>query len=94
MAVTILPFLSIFTTALHPSGSVPIGLSWPADPQWGNFVEAFNVANMSALLFSSVFIVVAVVPVVARPLDDGRVRHRAPPDPRRATGCSSCSSSA
>jgi raffinose/stachyose/melibiose transport system permease protein len=63
MAITILPFLSIFTTALHPSGSVPTGLEWPANPQWGNFVEAFNVANMSALMGSSVFIVVAVVPV-------------------------------
>jgi raffinose/stachyose/melibiose transport system permease protein len=63
IAVVILPFLSIFTTALHPSGTVPSGLSWPADPQWGNFVEAFRVANMSALLQSSVFIVLAVVPV-------------------------------
>jgi raffinose/stachyose/melibiose transport system permease protein len=63
VAITILPFLSIFTTALHPSGSVPSGLAWPADPQWGNFVEAFEVANMSALLASSVFIVIAVVPV-------------------------------
>ena len=63
MAVTILPFVSIFTTALYPSGSAPVGLSWPADPQWGNFLEAFKVANMSALLFSSVLIVLAVVPV-------------------------------
>jgi raffinose/stachyose/melibiose transport system permease protein len=62
MAITVLPFLSIFTTALHPSGSLPNGLDWPADPQWGNFVEAFNVANMTALLASSVFIVLAVVP--------------------------------
>jgi raffinose/stachyose/melibiose transport system permease protein len=63
VAITILPFLSIFTTALYPSGSVPVGLSWPADPQWGNFVEAFQVANMGALLGSSVFIVLAVVPL-------------------------------
>jgi raffinose/stachyose/melibiose transport system permease protein len=63
IAMTILPFLSIFTTALYPSGSVPVGLSFPADPQWGNFVEAFRVANMSALLGSSVFIVLAVVPI-------------------------------
>ena len=62
MAITILPFLSVFTTALHPSGTLPSGLDWPADPQWGNFVEAFNVSNMTALLASSVFIVVAVVP--------------------------------
>jgi raffinose/stachyose/melibiose transport system permease protein len=63
MAITILPFISIFTTALHPSGTVPSGLSWPAQPQWGNFVEAFNVADMPALLVSSTFIVLAVVPV-------------------------------
>jgi raffinose/stachyose/melibiose transport system permease protein len=63
IAITALPFVSIFTTALHPSGAVPGGLSWPAEPQWGNFVEAFKVANMSALLASSVFIVLAVVPV-------------------------------
>ena len=63
MAFTILPFISIFTTALHPSGTVPSGLEWPADPQWGNFVEAFNVAQMPALLLSSTFIVLAVVPV-------------------------------
>jgi raffinose/stachyose/melibiose transport system permease protein len=63
MALTILPFISIFTTALYPSGSVPNGLGWPAHPQWGNFVQAFKVANMTALLGSSAFIVVAVVPV-------------------------------
>ena len=62
-AITILPFLSVFTTALHPSGTVPSGLAWPADPQWSNFVDAFKVANMSALLTSSVFIVLAVVPL-------------------------------
>ncbi len=63
MAFTIMPFISIFITALHPSGSVPSGLEWPANPQWGNFVEAFKVANMPALLMSSTFIVLAVVPV-------------------------------
>lgn len=63
MALTVLPFISIFMTALHPSGSVPSGLAWPTDPQWGNFVEAFTVANMRALLASSTFIVLAVVPV-------------------------------
>jgi len=63
MILTILPFISIFLTALHPSGSVPSGFEWPADPQWGNFIEAFNVANMTTLLMSSVFIVIAVVPI-------------------------------
>ena len=35
----------------------------PPDPKWGNFLEAFKVANMSALMASSVFIVLAVVPI-------------------------------
>ena len=63
VAITILPFLSIFTTALHPSGAAPGGLEWPSEPQWGNFLEAFEVANMGSLLASSVFIVLAVVPI-------------------------------
>lgn len=63
MIITILPLISIFMTALHPSGTVPNGFEWPADPQWGNFIEAFNVANMTALLSSSSFIVIAVVPI-------------------------------
>ena len=63
VTITNLPFVSIFTTALYPSGAVPTGLSWPADPQWGNFAEAFKIANLGPLLASSVFIVLAVVPV-------------------------------
>ncbi len=63
MAITILPFISIFTTALHPSGTVPSGLDWPANPQWGNFVQAFKVADMPTLLASSTYIVLAVVPI-------------------------------
>ena len=62
-AFTIFPFVSIFMTALHPSGTVPRGLEWPEDPQWGNFVEAFQVAQMPQLLASSLFIVLAVVPI-------------------------------
>jgi raffinose/stachyose/melibiose transport system permease protein len=63
MAITVLPFVSILTTALHPSGTLPSGIAWPANPQWSNFVDAFNVANMAVLLGSSTFIVVAVVPI-------------------------------
>jgi raffinose/stachyose/melibiose transport system permease protein len=63
MVITVLPFLSIFTTSLHPSGTLPRGLEWPAHPHWGNFVDAFKVANMGVLLQSSTFIVLAVVPV-------------------------------
>ena len=63
MAVTVLPFLSLFTTAPHPSGSVPGGLEWPADPQWGNFVKAFNQSSMGTLMVSSLTIVLGVVPI-------------------------------
>lgn len=63
IVITVLPLISIFMTALHPSGSVPNGFEWPEVPQWGNFVEAFNVANMTTLMQSSLFIVLAVVPV-------------------------------
>ncbi|MBN9327926.1 MAG: sugar ABC transporter permease [Cellulomonas sp. 73-145] len=63
MAVTVLPFVSLFVTALHPSGTYPAGLSWPATPHWSNFTEAFKAADMGRLLWSSVLIEVGVVPV-------------------------------
>jgi raffinose/stachyose/melibiose transport system permease protein len=63
MVVTIVPFVSLFTTALHPSRTVPPGMSWPDDPQWGNFLQAFQDAHMDALLTSSVLIVLGVVPI-------------------------------
>jgi len=55
MLLTVVPFVSIFTTALYPSGTMPDGLSLPPKPQWGNFVEAFKVANMARLLASSTY---------------------------------------
>jgi raffinose/stachyose/melibiose transport system permease protein len=63
MAFTILPFISIFMTALQPSGPVLRGIEWPANPQWFNFVEAFKQAHMPELLLSSTFLVIAIVPV-------------------------------
>ena len=63
MAITFLPFASLFTTALHPSGTYPKGLEWPSHPHWGNFVDAFHAANMGAIFKSSVLIVLGVVPV-------------------------------
>ena len=38
-------------------------MQWPADPQWGNFVDAFTSAKLDRLLVSSITIVVCVVPV-------------------------------
>lgn len=63
MAMTLVPFVSMFTTALHQSGTYPSGLDWPAHPHWHNFVDAFRSANMGAIFRSSVLIVLAVVPV-------------------------------
>jgi raffinose/stachyose/melibiose transport system permease protein len=63
MIITVLPFVSLFTTALHPSGTYPQGVDWPADPQWGNFTDAFREAHMGKLLLSSAIIVAGVVPL-------------------------------
>lgn len=63
MAFTILPFISVFVTALYPSGTIPNGLAWPEDPKWGNFAQAFNDAQMPKLIASSTLIVLLVVPV-------------------------------
>jgi raffinose/stachyose/melibiose transport system permease protein len=63
MLWTLMPFVSLFVTALHKSGSYPAGVEWPAEPQWGNFALAFQSAQMGALVWSSVQIVLGVVPV-------------------------------
>ncbi|MBM7075069.1 MULTISPECIES: carbohydrate ABC transporter permease [Micromonospora] len=63
VVVTLLPFVSMLSAALQPRGTVPSGLAWPSDPQWSNFADAFTVANMGALLRSSLLIVAGVVPV-------------------------------
>jgi raffinose/stachyose/melibiose transport system permease protein len=63
MAVTILPFVSLLTTALHESGTYPSGIAWPSDPQWGNFVDAFDGARMGEIMLSSTLIVLGVVPI-------------------------------
>lgn len=63
IAITVVPFVSLLSAALQPSDSTPLGVQWPSDPQWGNFVDAFNQAQMPALLWSSVTIVIGVVPL-------------------------------
>ena len=60
---TLLPFASLFTAALHESGTYPSGLDWPSHPHWGNFVDAFHVANMGTIFKSSVLIVLGAVPL-------------------------------
>lgn len=63
MAVTIIPFITLFVTALHPAGTYPSGLEWPDEPHWENFAAAFQSAKMGKLLLSSALIVLGVVPV-------------------------------
>ena len=63
MVITLVPFVTLFVTALHPTGTYPAGLSWPEEPQWGNFLSAFQAANMQKLLLSSVLIELGVVPL-------------------------------
>ncbi len=63
MLITIVPFVSLFITALHKPGTYPAGLEWPEDPHWDNFVNAFTAANMGALLKSSILIEIGVVPI-------------------------------
>lgn len=63
MLVTVMPFVSLFVTALHESGTYPPGLSWPDELHWSNFATAFQSAQMGKLLVSSVLIELGVVPV-------------------------------
>ncbi|HSF36778.1 MAG TPA: carbohydrate ABC transporter permease [Nocardioides sp.] len=65
MLFAVLPLLSMLSAALQPQGSVPSGISWPSDPQWHNFADAWRVADISPLLVSSVLLVLGVVPAVA-----------------------------
>ncbi|WP_308798175.1 carbohydrate ABC transporter permease [Agromyces silvae] len=62
MLAMVLPFLAMLVTALHPQGRTPAGLTWPADPQWGNFAIAFEATDFLTLAQSSVLIVLGVVP--------------------------------
>ncbi|MDT0157950.1 carbohydrate ABC transporter permease [Microbacterium sp. ARD32] len=63
MLITLLPFISLFVTALHSPGTYPRGLEWPETPHWENFALAFQSADMLALLWSSMLIELGVVPI-------------------------------
>lgn len=63
MLITVVPFISLFVTALHEPGTYPRGLEWPESPHWNNFALAFQSANMWGLLYSSALIEIGVVPI-------------------------------
>ena len=59
---TLLPFVGMLSAALQPAGSNPTGIQVPADPQWGNFVTAFEMSKLPTLMGSSLILVLMVVP--------------------------------
>ena len=63
LIMTLIPLVNMLSAALQPADTNPTGLTFPSDPQWGNFVTAFNTGNVWRLMGSSLFIVVFVVPV-------------------------------
>ncbi|TQM64929.1 carbohydrate ABC transporter permease [Humibacillus xanthopallidus] len=60
---SVFPLISMFSAALAPQGSSPAGISFPTDPQWHNFVDAWNIANITTLVKSSTILVLGVVPI-------------------------------
>src|SRR5450756_2725250 len=60
---TLIPLVNMLSAALQPAGRNPTGLTIPADPQWGNFVTAFNGGHVLVLMTSSLLIVLGVVPI-------------------------------
>jgi raffinose/stachyose/melibiose transport system permease protein len=65
MFFSVFPLLSMLSAALQPQGTLPVGISWPEDPQWHNFIDAWRVAEVTPLLWSSLLLVLGVVPVAA-----------------------------
>ena len=63
LILTLIPLVNMLSAALQPADTNPTGLTFPTDPQWVNFVTAFNTGNVWRLMGSSLFIVVFVVPV-------------------------------
>lgn len=63
LILTLIPLVNMLSAALQPADTNPSGLTFPADPQWGNFVTAFTTGNVWRLMGSSLFIVVFVVPI-------------------------------
>lgn len=59
---TLAPFAALVSAALQEAGSNPTGLAWPDLRNIGNFTAAFRVAHLPELTFSSVLLVLMVVP--------------------------------
>ncbi|QNE46194.1 carbohydrate ABC transporter permease [Glaciihabitans sp. INWT7] len=62
-AIVIIPLLSILSVALQPSGSFIAGLTWPTNPQWSNFSNAWTTGSFATLMGSSAIVALGVVPI-------------------------------
>jgi raffinose/stachyose/melibiose transport system permease protein len=62
LILTVLPLVNMVSAALQPAEVNPTGLTWPGDPQWGNFAQAFQAGHVWTLMGSSALIVLGVVP--------------------------------
>lgn len=59
---SVFPLLSMLSAALQPQGTSPDGIAIPTHPQWHNFVDAWQIANLVPLLQSSAILVLGVLP--------------------------------
>lgn len=59
----VLPFVVVLSAALQPQDALIPEVTWPANPQWHNFVDAWTQAGFGSLIASSAIIACAVVPV-------------------------------
>ncbi len=62
VAFTLLPFVGMFSAAVQAPGSAPTGMSLAFPWHLENFVTAFEVARLPQLMWSSVVLVLMVVP--------------------------------
>jgi raffinose/stachyose/melibiose transport system permease protein len=62
-AAVLVPFFALVSAALQPNGTVTPTLTWPSNPQWGNFVTAWTTAGFAPLLGSSAIVAVVAVPI-------------------------------
>lgn len=57
----LIPLYSIVAVSLQPQNAPVTGLSWPTDPQWGNYVEAWTTGSFDVLTRNSLMVSLAVV---------------------------------
>ena len=63
--VVLIPLVSLFSVSIQPPTSTSTSLSWPTDPAWGNYVEAWTKGDfpLPLLMINSLLVASVVVPV-------------------------------